>query len=270
MLDNHKILLVGCGKMGGAILEGMIKAGVLARNIVVIEPNTEATPDLNIKILKHFDKYELDGFTPDTIILAVKPQIAAEVLADYKIFASHSLFISIIAGKTISFFEKHLGSNAAIIRTMPNLPIVVGKGMAVMYANKNATPEQKDLGALFFSLQKSITLWTEDEADLDAVTAISGSGPAYIFHFIECLTDAGIKLGLEINMAKTLAIQTVYGSAVLALKSDKSASELREAVTSPKGTTEAALKILMDSEKMNKLIVEATSAAYLRSKELSE
>lgn len=257
--------------MGRAILEGMIKTGVLARNIVVIEPHAHSEPDaFNVKILKHFDKIELEDFSPDIIILAVKPQTVESILAEYKPFAEKALFISIIAGKTTSFFEKHLGKNTAIIRTMPNLPILIGHGVAAMYANNNTSPTHKELAAAFFSFKDSIGLWTDNENSIDAVTAISGSGPAYIFHFIECLTEAGIKLGLPQEMAKTLAVHTVYGSAALALKSDKSATELRQNVTSPNGTTEAALKIFMDGERMQQLMIEATGAACKRSKELSE
>lgn len=268
-MKDLKILLVGCGKMGGALLSGMINAGVLARNIIVIEPNPDARPDLNLKFLKDFDKEELH-ITPNIIIFAVKPQVIESIIHAYKQFASEALFISIIAGKTTSFFENHLGENAAVIRSMPNLPALVNKGMTVFFSKSGKiSAHQQNIAASLFGSVGDVA-FLEDESLMDAVTAISGSGPAYLFHFIECLTYAGIKLGLPESLAKTLALKTIDGSTALALSSDNPPSALREAVTSPKGTTEAALKILMGEHGLAQLIVDATTAAKNRSRELSD
>ncbi len=270
-MQRKKILLVGFGKMGGSLLNGIIKAGVLARNIMVIEPNPDALDHkFNVRILKGFDQEDVSHFAPDVIILAVKPQVVESILADYKQFAGRSLFISVIAGKTISYFEKHIGKNASIIRTMPNLPVAVNEGVIVASKNHNVSLEQEDIINQIF--QNLGTLYGNfvDEKLLDAVTAISGSGPAYVFYFMECLIESAIKLGLDADMAKNLVYYTIRGSAGLAIKSPKSASKLREMVTSPAGTTEAALKVLMGGNKMKELIIDASTAACARSKELSE
>lgn len=257
--------------MGGALLHGMINSGVLARNIIVIEPNFESVPDdLNLRIMPDFHQENVDYIAPNVIIFAVKPQVIESILPVYKQYAASALFVSIIAGKTISFFEKYLGHDAAIVRTMPNLPAIINKGMTIFYhkPGKISENQRNNIRNIFGSVGE--VSGVEDESLMDAVTAISGSGPAYLFHFIECLTEAGISLGLPEDLSKTLALRTVEGSASLAVSSEKSAYELRQAVTSPKGTTEAALKVMMHEDKLKKLISDSAKAAYLRSKELSE
>lgn len=277
-MKDKKILLVGCGKMGSALLSGIEKAGALMRNIIVIDPNAGTIFDnFNVRIIKEFEQDTITDFAPDLIILAVKPQIAASVLPHYKQFANSAVFISIIAGKTTEFFENHLGKNAAIVRTMPNLPLSIQKGMTAIYLNNNVTLQQKEILPLLFSspdptqTQGNDFVIIDNESMMDAVTAISGSGPAYLFLFIECLTNAGIELGLPEEMARKLAIKTIEGSIALAIEADcYSPAMLREMVTSKAGTTEAALKVLMSGNKMQELIFEATTAAHNRSKELSE
>lgn len=266
----QKILLVGCGKMGGALLGGLINSGVLSRNVMVVEPNIASVHDrYNVRVLKEFDETEFEDFMPDIILLAVKPQIVSKVLCDYKKFVGQSLFVSIIAGKTVSFFEQHLGKDAAIIRTMPNLPMMIGKGAVAWYKNKAVSDEQLAiLGHLFASA--GVLQQVEKEEMLDAVTAISGSGPAYAFYFMELMVEAAVKLGLHQEVARDLVLQTVAGSAELAINSDKNLTELREAVTSPKGTTEAALEQLMSDDILREIITKTTNAACRRSKELSE
>jgi len=271
VIKNQKILFVGCGKMGGALLSGIIKASLKTSNILVIDPNmAPASKELNVQSISKFEQKTIEEFAPNIIFLAVKPQIIEKILPLYKPFVMTSLFISIIAGKTTEFFEKHLGENVAIVRTMPNLPILIGEGVSGIFANNNVSSEQKKASNSFFAFDKNIALWVENEADLNAVTAISGSGPAYLFHFIECLTEAGIKLGLSKEISEKLAANTVSGSASLAVQSDKSASELRENVTSPNGTTQAALNELMGSKELQKVVNKATKAAFDRSKELSD
>lgn len=268
-MRDKKVLLVGCGKMGDAILGGIIESGVLTRNIIVIEPHSESISH-DIKTLKNFEQKILVDLVPDVIIFAVKPQTVESILPDYKQFAN-ALFISIIAGKTIAFFEKHLGKTAAIIRTMPNLPVLIGKGTTVFYKNKNVTDRLSDNATALFGSIGDINYVT-DENLLDAVTAISGSGPAYVFHFIECLAEAAIELGIPAALADKLVYKTIEGSIALAISEygSNSATNLRQAVTSRAGTTEAALKVLMQNDTMQKLIAEATTAACKRSKELSE
>lgn len=268
---KEQLLMVGCGKMGGALLSGYLKSDIPASNIRVIEPHVE-----------HFDKqFSAQGvqahsgidalpadYAFDIIQLAVKPQVMADVLPDYKARCrKDTLFISIAAGKTLDFFAKHLGEQQPVIRVMPNLPALVGKGASALYANAHVTAEQKALAEkLFSSVGK--TFWLENEAQMDAVTAVSGSGPAYVFHFLESLEQGAKSLGLPDDLAKALAYSTLSGSAELALTSDKSAADLREQVTSPNGTTEAGLKVLMKD--LPKLMECTVEAACKRSKELAD
>jgi pyrroline-5-carboxylate reductase len=301
-MRDKKVLLVGCGKMGFALLKGMVNVGILLRNVIVIDPSPSAVHDnINVKAIRIFDQETIEEFAPDIIILAVKPQIIESILPYYRQFAGRALFISIIAGKTIAFFEEHLGSNVAIMRAMPNLPVAALVGATVFFENQNVTQEMsqfpqvmfESVGKVFYIDKKS----GYDESILNAVTAISGSGPAYVFyyiecypelaeesvevdkfdHFVECLKQAALKLDIKDQDALALVKQTVSGSITLLRKSGKSAAALRRDVTSPGGTTEAALKILMagganatQGGNWRELVVEATQAACTRSQELSE
>jgi pyrroline-5-carboxylate reductase len=267
----HDLLLVGCGKMGGALLRGIVAAR-LASTIVVVEPSA---PPADVQALKSVVwRPSLEAvdpaFAPDVIIIAVKPQLIAEILPPYARFAT-AVFLSIAAGTTLDSLATILKNPAApIVRTMPNLPASIGKGMTVAVANAAATPEQR---ALCDKLLGAVgqTAWLEQEALLDAVTALSGSGPAYVFALCEAMAKAGEALGLSAEMAAQLARQTVVGSGALLAKAPESASDLRRAVTSPKGTTEAALThLLADDRGLNALLLEAMSAAATRAKELAK
>ena len=207
------------------------------------------------------------GFKPQVIVFAVKPQALAETVQDYKAYAG-ALFISIAAGKPISFFESQLGTTAKIIRSMPNTPAAIGKGITVACANKNVSAAEKEQAAKLLRAVGEV-LWAEKESLLNPVTALSGSGPAYIFLLIETLTKAGLHIGLEENMAEKLARQTVIGSAALAAADPASAADLRKNVTSPNGTTEAALKVLMAEPGIQELFNRALNAATVRAEELS-
>lgn len=261
-------LLVGCGKMGGAMLEGWLAKGIPAACVYVIEPTQS---QIHIHAISK-DIGVVDGpealpasFIPDIVVFAVKPQIMPEIVPLYGKYHK-ALFLSIAAGKTIGFFETQLGADKAVIRVMPNLPAVIGKGAIVACSNPNVSKEQKVLTEALLASNGKV-FWLEDEKLMDAVTAISGSGPAYLFHFIECLEQAGKQLGLPGDLAKSLAYLTVEGSTLLAMNSDKNASELRVAVTSPHGTTEAALEVLMPV--LPALLEKTTAAACRRSKELA-
>jgi pyrroline-5-carboxylate reductase len=261
---SDKILLVGCGKMGGALLGGWLDNGYAADDIMVIDTNSEVAGGYGVRCATEIDK----GFKPDTVVLAVKPQIMDDVIAKYAALSNKILFISIAAGKTIEFYNKHLNGKP-IVRAMPNLPAVVGCGVTVFCANQNITDEHKERSnALFRSVGD--VFWIEDEDLIDAVTAVSGSGPAYVFYFMECLINAGIKLGLSKDLATMLAKSTVLGSATLARISDKEVKELKEQVVSPKGTTEAGLKILAAKDGLQPLIEKTAIAACERSKELGK
>jgi pyrroline-5-carboxylate reductase len=264
--DN--ILLVGCGKMGGALLSGLIAKVASREQILVINPSDTAAKKFGVRGIKNAATMP-DDFKVDMVIFAVKPQILEALLPDFVgIGSENTVFVSIAAGKKLAAFEKYLSANANIVRAMPNLPAIVGQGATVVCANKNINKSHKErVDSLFKSVGE--IFWIEDESLMDAVTAISGSGPAYVFYFMECLIKSAIALGLPEKLAVMLANSTVRGSAELAHNSDKSITELKEQVISPKGTTEAGLKVLADSYKgLEQLMLETTAAACGRSKEL--
>ncbi len=268
---TQNLLLVGCGKMGSALLGGYIRKGRAASTITAIEPNADMAAilrkDYGIEVVDSFEKLPSD-YRFDIVQLSVKPQMMADVLPTYKEHCTKdTLFISIAAGKTIAFFEEHLGDEYAIVRVMPNLPALVNKGVTALYGNHNVSDKQKQVTQELFSAVGQ-AFWLEEENQMDSVTAVSGSGPAYVFHFFEALEQAALKLGLPKEMSKALAYSTIVGSAEMALDSEKTAGELREQVTSPKGTTEAGLNVLM--AELPSLIQRTTEAAANRSKELAD
>ncbi len=263
--------LVGCGKMGTAMLRAWLQNGLNPEAVNIIDPCAHQTCPAEILAEQCYDSVTAvdAGISPSIIILAVKPQIMDKVLSALQgKNASQALFISVAAGKTIADIGSRFGHEAAVVRAMPNIPAAVGKGMTGMVKNKYVTPEQQTLvSEMFGACGKAV--WLEDEADLNAVTAVSGSGPAYVFHLVEAMTDAGVALGLDEEVASVLARQTIIGAAALLEDSDAPASELRENVTSPKGTTAAALDVLMADDGLAKLMLTAMTKARDRGKELS-
>jgi pyrroline-5-carboxylate reductase len=182
-------------------------------------------------------------------------------------FGKKPLYLSIAAGKTLQYLKKHLG-DAAIVRTMPNIPALIGKGISVLCANAKVSKVQKQLATTLLKAAGEV-VWLEDESQMDAVTALSGSGPAYVFLFMEALIEAGITQGLLEKMCKQLVMETVLGSAALAKTSKESLSILRQNVTSPGGTTEAALNLLTKKNALKMLLAEAVAGAVKRSRELA-
>ena len=272
--DNSRrgpILLVGGGKMGGAMLAGWIKNGVDPSDIHVVEPDQKAGAALRDrhKVVVH-DSLPERIDSPTMVVFAVKPQVLAAVAPPYKRFVGpDTAFLSIAAGKTIAFFERHLGADAAIIRAMPNTPAAVGRGITVLYANGGTSEEQMGFCETLMTSVGGVR-WAVSEAQFDAVTAVSGSGPAYVFLLIECLAEAGVAAGLPADLAMDLARATVTGSGELAYQSDESAETLRRNVTSPGGTTAAALEVLMGKDGLKELMTRAVAAAARRSKELAD
>lgn len=264
------LLLVGCGKMGGALLKGWIERGA-ARHVVVVEPGPGADGFLGDRLVERHRRGEdvPQSFLPDVVILAVKPQTMDAAIKPYKRFVGRSFFLSIAAGKTLSYFARQLDDDAAVVRSMPNTPAAVGRGISVACANPRVTPTQRRLADDLLSAVGEVG-WVEDERLLDAVTAVSGSGPAYVFLLIECLAKAGVTAGLPADLAGRLARATVAGSGELARLSNEPASRLREAVTSPGGTTRAALDVLMAVDGMEPLMTRAVAAATKRSRELAD
>ncbi len=265
---ERTLVLVGCGKMGSALLRGWI-AGRAASRFCVVEP-AGPPPDLADAsgVSWRRTPAELPSPAPDAVVFAVKPQAIDDLLPEYRRWAGpHTLFVSIVAGKTIAGMTRHLGPSA-LIRTMPNTPAAIGRGITVACANERVTREQRRLCEELLAAAGE-SAWVEDEALLDAVTAVSGSGPAYVFLLIEALAQAAEAAGLPSDLALRLARSTVAGSGELARLSAESPARLRENVTSPGGTTRAALDVLMADDGLAPLIARAVAAAAARSRELA-
>jgi pyrroline-5-carboxylate reductase len=274
MTKNLNIALIGCGKMGSAMLRGWLAAKIENR-IAVLDPAglpdefADFAPN-PVSYYKDVAAFAKNAPAADVYVIAVKPQIMEDVCrAIAPAIPQNALILSIAAGQTIASFEQRFGAKKAIVRAMPNTPAAIGKGIAVAVANNNVTDEQKQqTDAILQSIGE--VEWVRDEALLDPVTAVSGSGPAYVFLLIEALAKAGEKAGLAPAFAMKLARQTVIGSAALAeAEPNTPASKLRENVTSPGGTTAAALEVLMNGEWQD-IMNKAIAAAAKRSNELSK
>jgi pyrroline-5-carboxylate reductase len=268
MVDN--VVLVGCGNMGFAMLKGWLDAGIVqADQLHVVEPTDplrERAAALGVHALASADKLA-DDLSPRIILIAVKPQVMRDVLPAYARFAGTATFVSVAAGIKVALFEQLLGDSTAVIRTIPNTPAAIGKGMIVTYRNAHVSDSDAEFVDTLLKTSGAVAA-VDDEKLIDVATAVSGSGPAYVFHFIECLTEAGVVAGLERKTAELLAMQTVYGAGVLAASSTDTPTKLREQVTSPKGTTAAALDVLMGQDKLKRLMIRAVLKAHQRAIEL--
>lgn len=265
------LLLVGCGKMGSALLTGWLGRGVAAANIVVVEPvraAAEAAAERGVTVAGEASGVD-PSFVPRVVVFAVKPQVMDAVASGFAGYTGgETVFLSIAAGTPIRFFESALGATARIVRAMPNTPAAIGRGISVLCANAAASDTDRRLcGDLLAAVGE--VAWLNDEGLMDAVTAASGSGPAYVFLLIECLADAAVEAGLPGDLAAQLAKATVEGAAELSRQSGQPAAKLRENVTSPGGTTAAALKILMAPDGLKPLMKRAVAAATTRSRELA-
>lgn len=273
------VLLAGGGKMGTALLEGWLGRSGNEQNFVVVEPAPSGPLETLIdafedRVIYAADAAELPpNIAPEAVLFAVKPQVMAEVVPGYRTFAG-TLYISIAAGTTLAHLTSWLGKDERIIRTMPNTPAAIGRGMTVLCANQHVGAADRIIADSLLQTAGKVA-WVEDEALMDAVVAVSGSGPAYAFLLIECMTKAGIELGLDPEFAETLAVETVSGAGELARRGDHSAEALRKNVTSAGGTTAAALEVLMANTNesngpsaFQKLISDALRAAFDRSREL--
>ena len=262
------LILVGAGKMGSAMLDGWLARGLKPKQIVVIEPHP-ATP---VKALARRGlKLNPKGkpAAADAVVIAVKPQTASEAVPQLGPYIGKTtLVVSIMAGRTIGFLERSLPSGVAIVRAMPNTPAAIGRGISVAVANANVSARQrKQASDLLAAIGK--VEWVSDEALMDAVTALSGSGPAYVFLLAEAMASAGIAAGLPPALATRLAQETVAGSGELLHRSNLDAATLRENVTSPGGTTAAALEVLMGPNGFDQILTRAIDAATRRSRELA-
>ncbi|HEV2303547.1 MAG TPA: pyrroline-5-carboxylate reductase [Stellaceae bacterium] len=255
--------------MGRALLRGWLGGGDASRFFVVEPAGLPAEFAATPGISWHPSAASLPADLPlDAVVFAIKPQSVDEAVPAYRpLVQPRTLFLSIIAGKTIRGLARHLGP-AAIVRSMPNTPAAIGRAITVACASPAVTPEQRSLcDTLLAAIGESA--WVEEEGLLDAVTAVSGSGPAYVFLLIEALAEAGEKAGLPAALALRLARATVAGSGALALASPEHPSRLREMVTSPGGTTRAALDVLMAPDGLERLLARAVAAATARSRELA-
>lgn len=268
-VSSGPIVLIGAGNMGGAMLAGWLKSGVPGADILVIDPGP---PPAMAKLIadngvRHATSAP-DGVEAAAIFIAVKPQVMEAVLPPLKpLVGPGTVIVSVAAGKTLAFIENHLGA-AATVRAMPNTPAMIGRGVTGAFANARVSDEQRVQVHDLLKVSGPVE-WVETEADIDAVTAVSGSGPAYVFYLVECMAEAGRKAGLKADLAMRLARETVAGAGELLHQSPDDASKLRQNVTSPGGTTAAALAVLMADDGMQPLFDQAIAAARKRAEELA-
>ena len=262
------ILLVGCGKMGGAMLSGWLKRGLAPS--VVVEPHAAALAGFAGQVTGVADAAAIDpAFRPAAVVLAIKPQEAAAALPAFARFVGpETVFISIMAGRAISGMRGLLGEGARVIRAMPNTPAAIGQGFTVACPGPGVSEAQRALADALLAAVGEVA-WVAEEGLIDPVTAVSGGGPAYVFLLVEVMEAAAIAEGLPADLARRMARATVAGSGALLGASAEDAATLRRAVTSPKGTTERALAVLMEQPAWPDLMRQAIAAATARSRELA-
>jgi pyrroline-5-carboxylate reductase len=265
---GERIVVVGFGNMGQALVRGWLGTGRDASSIGVVDPVPAARAVAASLGVAAAERVEAAA-DANVVVLAVKPNQLAAVLPQCAMLSRRgAVFLSIAAGKTLAELAKGLGAGAAIVRAMPNTPAAIGRGMTALVANAAVSREQRVLCGELLSAVGAVA-WLDDERHMDAVTAISGSGPAYVFLLVECMERAALELGLDEKLAKQLAVATVAGAGEYAARASETPAELRRRVTSPNGTTQAALDVLMSEPGMRELLVRATAAAAKRSRELS-
>lgn len=265
-LRDRGLVLLGCGKMGSAMLQGWLNGGLPATSVWVRDPQPS---DWLVAQGVH-----LQGDLPQdpaVVVIAVKPQMMEQALAPMaRLGGAQTLFLSIAAGTTIATYERILGPGTPVIRAMPNTPAAIGRGITAIIGNAHATGDHVELAESLLSAVGPVVR-LQAESQMDAVTAVSGSGPAYVFHLVEALAEAGRAEGLPADLAMQLARATVSGAGALLDASSESAEQLRRNVTSPGGTTEAALRVLMDPQSgLTQLMTRAVHAAAERGRELGK
>ena len=271
VLDNKKISFIGGGNMAQALISGLVSCGVKPSLITVADPSSEAREQLAAKGLNTVDptadaKAAVIG--ADIVVLAVKPQVMKAVVSGFADVLDTQLVISVAAGLSTALLSNMLGGYSNIVRAMPNTPAMIQMGATGLYGTDDISAEQKQLATAVMQAS-GLVMWVDNEEHMHAVTAVSGSAPAYMFYFIEAMIDGAVALGLDKEQASALAMQTMLGSAKMALGSEDAPSELRRKVTSPNGTTQAAIES-MQANDISRQIVEAMQACYDRSQALSE
>lgn len=267
----RSLCLVGAGKMGGAMLEGWLAAGLAPPSSIVIEPGPSAVlRDLAGRGRVRLNPPMQGEPPPEVFVLGIKPQSLEEAAPALRhLVGSGTVLVSILAGKTVANLARAFPKAGAIVRAMPNLPASIGRGATGAYANPATSARQRAVASRLLGANGAVE-WVEEEEAIDTVTALSGSGPAYLFHLVEAMTEAGAAAGLPADLAARLAKATVIGSAALLDESGLPPAELRRNVTSPGGTTAAALEILLAPDGLSPLMQRAVAAAKRRASELSD
>lgn len=271
VLDNKKISFIGGGNMAQALISGLIGCGIQPNLITVADPNLSVRDQLSAKGLNTVDPTadaNAAVIDADIVVLAVKPQVMKAVIGAFADALSTQLVISVAAGLSTELLSNMLNGYRNIVRAMPNTPAMIQMGATGLYGTDDISAEQKQLATAVMEAS-GLVMWVEDEAHMHAVTAVSGSAPAYMFYIIESMVDKGIALGLDTEQASALALQTMIGAAKMALDSEDAPAELRRKVTSPNGTTQAAIES-MQANDIGRQIGEAMQACYDRSQALSE
>ena len=271
VLDNKKISFIGGGNMAQALISGLVSCGVKPSLITVADPSSEAREQLAAKGLNTVDPTtdaKAAVIDADIVVLAVKPQVMKAVVSGFADALDKQLVISVAAGLSTEILSGMLGGYDNIVRAMPNTPAMIQMGATGLYGTEDISAEQKQLATAVMEAS-GLVMWVEDEAHMHAVTAVSGSAPAYMFYFIEAMVDGAVALGLDKEQASALAMQTMLGAAKMAMESEDAPAELRRKVTSPNGTTQAAIES-MQANDISRQIFEAMQACYDRSQALSE
>jgi pyrroline-5-carboxylate reductase len=261
------IAFIGAGNMAGSLVNGLIESGTSPSEIAAADPIAKQLEKLSVLGVVTAANNDQAIKAVDVIVLAVKPQVIGQVLEALSGLTPNQLIISIVAGIDLRSLETWLPANQPIVRCMPNTPALLGAGMTGLFANSRVTDQQKALATHILKAVGEVA-WVSKEAHLDAVTAVSGSGPAYFFLLMENMIAAGQKLGLDAELSKKLTEQTAFGAALMAQKSNVDPGTLRKNVTSPGGTTEAALNLML-AQDFPATVIDALSAAEKRAKELA-
>lgn len=271
VLDNKKISFIGGGNMAQALISGLVSCGIEPNLITVADPSSDIREQLAAKGLNTVDPManaKAAVVDADIVVLAVKPQMMKVVVGAFAEALDNQLVISVAAGLSTDLLSSMLGGYSNIVRAMPNTPSMIQMGATGLYGTDNISAEQKELATAVMEAS-GLVMWVDDEEHMHAVTAVSGSAPAYMFYFIESMVDKGIVLGLDTEQASALALQTMIGAAKMAMNSEDTPAELRRKVTSPNGTTQAAVESMQANE-IGRQIGEAMQACYDRSQALSE
>lgn len=270
-LNNKKISFIGGGNMAQALISGLIGCGVQPELITVADPSAEVRTQLSAQGMQTVDPMadaKAAVIDADVVILAVKPQVMKTVVSGFADALETQLIISVAAGLSSDILADMLGGYHTIVRAMPNTPAMIQRGATGLYGTDDITAEQKQLATAVMGAS-GLVMWVDNEEKMHAVTAVSGSAPAYMFYFIESMVDGAVALGLDKEQASALALQTMLGAAKMAMGSDDTPSELRRKVTSPNGTTQAAIESMQGND-IARQIGEAMQACYHRSQALSE